>query len=119
MVEEIIDELNAATAIAYLDQTPPHTMYDVIFSAKRLGLGLTKEGGQNVVSSTQHPTVVKMGDILIEVASENVQYRSQDYIRKLLLVAESQRPITIKFVRTKQQPSFLTNRDYIVNEVMI
>ena len=76
----------------------PPIIYEVIFSTKRLGLGLKSEGGQTVVSSTQNPTVTT-GDILISVANENVQYRPPGYIRRLL-VAHSKRPITVQFQRS-------------------
>ena len=75
--------------------TTSSSMYEVIFSAKRLGLGLKAEGGQTVVSSTQNPTVTT-GDILISVANENVQNRPPGFIRRLL-VAQSKRPITVQF----------------------
>ena len=73
-------------------------MYEVIFSAKLLGLGLKAEGGQTVVvSSTQNPTVTT-GDLVISVANENVQNRPPSHIVRL--VAQSKRPITFQFQRS-------------------
>ena len=72
------------------------TQYEVIFSAKLLGLGLKAEGDQTVVNSTQNPNV-KTGDILMSIANESVQNRQLDQIVRLL--AKSNRPITVKFER--------------------